>query len=62
MFGNDCTGYHVIAMTEDAMKARTKAFALRVIRLTASRAPFSPGPTGGGRAIHLSRRHSMSIR
>src|SRR3990170_2913517 len=36
MYGNDCTRYHVITMTEDAMKARTKAFALRVIKLTES--------------------------
>ncbi len=36
MFGNDRTRYHFITMNEDTMKARTKAFALRVIKLTES--------------------------
>lgn len=36
MFGNDHTRYHVITMNEDTMKARTKMFALRVIKLTES--------------------------
>jgi len=36
MFGNDRGRYHFDAMDQDAMKARTKAFALRVIKLTES--------------------------
>lgn len=39
MYGNNGTHYHVITMNEDTMKARTKAFALRVIKLTESLPP-----------------------
>ena len=34
MYGNDRGRYHLDAMDQDAMKARTKTFALRVIKLT----------------------------
>ena len=36
MFRNDRGRYHFDAMDQDAMKTRTKAFALRVIKLTES--------------------------
>ena len=36
MYRKRCSGYHLDPMDPDAMKARTKAFALRVIKLTES--------------------------
>jgi len=36
MYGNHRGRYHLDAMDQEAMKARTKAFALRVIKLTES--------------------------